>query len=227
MKKAKERFLLGWPSFFVYIFDWGICWWFEDHLAYLIVNSLAFASAAFLLVFHSSAAWLLRGSSGFGSARRLWIDSRTDFIWSAGDQFFLRMSRQMRPRLSACVRSYRCLDGRSWYQRPPLVETWGNHQATEVMPWIFLPRSTFPEDLSMLRCTLQFNEEVLIISGIRSKCDAWHWVCLNGLGLFHYTWTGSLHFVDTKRLFNYLNILNIPTHHSCIKKSGKNKWKMK
>jgi hypothetical protein len=51
-----------------------------NHFAYLIVNSLAFASAAFLFFFHSSAAALFKGSSGLGSASRLWIDSRTDFI---------------------------------------------------------------------------------------------------------------------------------------------------
>ena len=55
----------------------------------------------------------------------------------------------------------------------------------------------------MRECTLQFDEEVLIISRIRTKCDAWHWVGLNSLGLFHYTRTRSLHFVDKKRLFDY------------------------
>jgi len=71
-----------------------------NHLAYLRVKSLAFVYADFLLAFHSAAASLFNGSSGLGSAKRLWIDNKTDFIWSAGDQFFLRISRQIRPRLS-------------------------------------------------------------------------------------------------------------------------------
>ena len=131
-----------------------ICWWFAYHLAYLKVNSLAFASAPFLLVFHSSAAWLLRGSSGFGSAKRHWIDKSTDFICNAGDQFFLRISRHMRPRLSAFVGIYQCLDGRFWYRRPPLAETWGSHLAGEALPWTFLPHSTFPEGLLYARVYL-------------------------------------------------------------------------
>jgi len=40
------------------------------HFAYFKVKSLALLSAAFLFDFHSAAASLLRGSSGFGSASK-------------------------------------------------------------------------------------------------------------------------------------------------------------
>ena len=69
-------------------------------MAYFLVKSLALLRAEVSLVFQCSAASLLWGSSGLGEARRLWMESSTERIWRAGDQFFLRMSRQMRPRLS-------------------------------------------------------------------------------------------------------------------------------
>lgn len=50
--------------------------------------------------------------------------------------------------------------------------------------------------------TLQLDEEVLVISGIRSKCDPWHRVGLNGFGLFDDARTGTLHFVDTLVIIN-------------------------
>ena len=43
-------------------------------------------------------------------------------------------------------------------------------------------------------CTLEFDEEVLIVSGIRLESDAWYGVSLNGLRLLHDSWAGSLHF---------------------------------
>ena len=89
----------------------------NHHLAYSLVTSLALFSAAFLLVFHSAAASLFRGSSGLGSANKLWIESKTDFICRAGDQFFFKISRQILPKLSTLEKGYRCWDGRSWYRR--------------------------------------------------------------------------------------------------------------
>lgn len=50
--------------------------------------------------------------------------------------------------------------------------------------------------------TLQLDEEVLVISGIRSKCDPWYRVGLNRFGLFDDAWTGTLHFVDTLVIIN-------------------------
>jgi len=69
-------------------------------LAYFFVHSEAFPSAAFLFVFQCYAASLFNGSSGFGSANKLWIDNKTDLICKAGDQFFFRISRQILPKLS-------------------------------------------------------------------------------------------------------------------------------
>lgn len=69
-------------------------------LANFNVHSCAFFSACFLLLFHSAAASLLSGSSGFGSDNKLWIERSTDFICSAGDQFFFKISKQIRPKLS-------------------------------------------------------------------------------------------------------------------------------
>lgn len=44
--------------------------------------------------------------------------------------------------------------------------------------------------------TLQFDEEVFEILGIRLECNAWHGVGLDGLGLFDDAWAGAFHFVD-------------------------------
>ncbi len=70
------------------------------HLAYFWVNYLALDSADFLFYFQCEAASLFKGSSGLGSASKLWIESKTDFICRAGDQFFLRISKQILPKLS-------------------------------------------------------------------------------------------------------------------------------
>lgn len=124
------------------------CIW--NHFAYLMVKSLALDSAAFLLDFHSAAASLFKGSSGLGSASRLWMESRTDFICSAGDQFFLRMSRQILPKLSKSRTPYRYWGGKFWCQRPPLEATSGNHRAEAVRLWICRLHSKFPEGLSKI-----------------------------------------------------------------------------
>ncbi len=167
-----------------------------DHFAYSFVYSLALFYAFFLLLFHSAAASLLRGSSGLGSAIKLWIDKSTDFIWRAGDQFFLRISKQILPKLSILKQIYRYWGGRFWYRRSPWEETWGNHQVEGVQLWSDLRHSRFREDLDRCLNTVDVNEEVFIVVGIRLECDAGYWITLNGLSLLYYSWTWTLHFVD-------------------------------
>ena len=43
-------------------------------------------------------------------------------------------------------------------------------------------------------CTLEFDEEVLVVIGIRLECDAWNGVGLNDLCLLDNSRAGSLHF---------------------------------
>lgn len=78
----------------------------EFQTAYFFVHYLAFFSAWVLFDFHSSAASLFRGSRGFGSAKRLWIDNKTDLICRAGDQFFFKISKHILPKLSLLLIVY-------------------------------------------------------------------------------------------------------------------------
>lgn len=42
--------------------------------------------------------------------------------------------------------------------------------------------------------TLKFDEEVLVVVGIRLEYDAWHGISLNGFGFLDYPRTGTFHF---------------------------------
>ncbi len=67
------------------------------YMAYFFVHSAAvfLYSSGFSL--HTLAISGTRGSSGFGSSRRLHIDKRTLEMVSAGDHSFFKISRQMPP----------------------------------------------------------------------------------------------------------------------------------
>ena len=68
--------------------------------AYFLVHSLAVSMAWVSCCNHASATSLASGSLGFGAANSAWMDNKMVLIWSAGDQLFLRTSRQILPSLS-------------------------------------------------------------------------------------------------------------------------------
>ncbi len=70
---------------------------YDDHMAYLDVQSRAVASCCVTLVFSNCAISGTSGSLGFGSVRREHTDKRTLEIVSAGDHWSFRMSKQIPP----------------------------------------------------------------------------------------------------------------------------------